>query len=247
MTDKSQKKERLLLPFLAFSLLFSLIILLFCGIMETYLAKRSNVANVTADSTVTVILDPGHGGEDGGAVGNGNVYEKDLNLAIAKQMEMYLKMNGVSVVCTRNEDILLYDKNTDYEGRKKVLDLAARLKISRETENSVFVSIHMNSFPQSGTRGLQVYYSKNHDDSASLASLLQERTRSYLSPQNRRKIKAASSNIYLLDRITTPAVLIECGFLSNDEECALLANEEYQKKLSLVLADSITRFLKNDS
>ena len=247
MSDKTAKKSSLVLSFLVFSLLLTLATLLFCGIEVFFNNRKNTDADALSEKTITVILDPGHGGEDGGAVGAGDVYEKDLNLAIAKEVESYLKMNGISVICTRNEDILLYDRNVDYKGRKKMLDLAARLKISRETENSVFVSIHMNAFPQTQYSGLQVYYSPNDDTSADLAALIQNDTKSLLQPTNTRKIKPASSNIYLLDRITTPAVLVECGFLSNAEECALLSDAEYRQKLSLILANAIAQFVENAS
>ena len=247
MSEKTAKKGSLVLSFLVFSLLLTLATLLFCGIEVFFNNRRNTDADALSEKTVTVILDPGHGGEDGGAVGAGDVYEKDLNLAIAKEVESYLKMNGISVICTRNEDTLLYDRNVDYKGRKKMLDLAARLKISRETENSVFVSIHMNAFPQTQYSGLQVYYSQNDDTSADLASLIQNDTKSLLQPTNTRKIKPASSNIYLLDRITTPAVLVECGFLSNAEECRLLSDAEYRQKLSLILANAIAQFVENAS
>ena len=247
MSEKTAKKGSLVLSFLVFSLLLTLATLLFCGIEVFFNNRRNTDADALSEKTVTVILDPGHGGEDGGAVGAGDVYEKDLNLAIAKEVESYLKMNGISVICTRNEDTLLYDRNVDYKGRKKMLDLAARLKISRETENSVFVSIHMNAFPQTQYSGLQVYYSPNDDTSADLAALIQNDTKSLLQPTNTRKIKPASSNIYLLDRITTPAVLVECGFLSNAEECALLSDAEYRQKLSLILANAIAQFVENAS
>lgn len=243
MSQKFKKKGSLILSFLAFSLLLFLVTLLFWGILF-FVSERENVdADSLSGKTVTVILDPGHGGEDGGAVGANNVYEKDLNLAIAKDVESYLKMNGISVMCTRDRDILLYDKTVDYKGRKKMLDLAARLKISRETENSIFVSIHMNSFPKAQYSGLQVYYSPNDPSSADLALLIQNDTRSFLQPTNSRKIKAATSGIYLLDRITTPAVLVECGFLSNTAECALLSDEKYRQRLSLVLANAVAEFV----
>lgn len=236
------KNGRLVLPFLAFSLLLCLLLALFGGVMR-FITQSETAADPVDASVITVILDPGHGGEDGGAVGKNGVYEKNLNLAIAQEIEANLKEMGISVLCTRNEDILLYDKNADYKGKKKVLDLAARLKISRETENSVFVSIHMNSFPQTQYSGLQVYYSQNDSRSATLAAQIQKDVREQLQPDNSRKTKPASSNIYLLDRITTPAVLIECGFLSNAEECAKLATEEYRQKLALILATTIADYV----
>ena len=105
---------------------------------------------------LTVVLDAGHGGEDGGARSASGVLEKDINLDIALRLRDLLEANGVAVVLTRSTDVLLYDRDVDYHGRKKALDLAARRKIAEETENCIFVSIHMNAFPQTQYHGLQV-------------------------------------------------------------------------------------------
>ena len=236
------QKLSFVFSFLVFSVLLILTICALSGNRLFLSAKTSN--SVPTAPSVTVILDPGHGGEDGGA-NNGTVYEKDLNLSIAMETAELLRLNGISVICTRTEDILLYDKNTDYKGRKKILDLAARLKISRETASSVFVSIHMNAFPQTQYQGLQVYYSDNDHRSSVLAQSIQESTKMLLQNGNNRKIKKAGSNIFLLDRIQTPAVLVECGFLSNTEECEKLASTEYRKKLSLILTNAIVQFVEN--
>ena len=233
------------LSFFAFSLLLCVVLFLFSLITSRFYQTENRAAEKSIDTSVTVILDAGHGGEDGGAIGVNGVYEKDLNLAITKQIASDLKEKGISVICTRNEDVLLYDKTVDYKGRKKMLDLAARLKIARDTENSIFISIHMNSFPQSKYNGLQVYYSKNDSRSSELANRIQERIREQLQPSNTRKTKAASSGIYLLDRISSPAVLIECGFLSNPAECELLSEETYQKQLSALLADTIADYVNS--
>ena len=114
-------------------------------------------------------------------------------------------------------------------------------------QNSLFISIHMNAFPQSQYSGLQVYYSPNHPASQQLARDIQELTKSALQPENNRSIKAAGENIFLLDRLTCPAVLVECGFLSNGEECEALADENYQRQLALVIALSILQNLSPPS
>ena len=128
-----------------------------------------------------------------------------------------------------------------------MLDLAARLKIAKETPNSIFVSIHMNAFPQTQYSGLQVYYSKNDASSKKIADLIQSNVKKYLQSSNNRKTKSATSSIFLLDRLETPAVLIECGFLSNDEECKLLSTNEYRKKLSFVIFCSLMDYISNNN
>lgn len=195
----------------------------------------------------TIIIDAGHGGEDGGAVGVNGVYEKDINLHIAKLLDQMLRAAGYPTLMTRTEDILLYDRNEDYEGRKKVLDLAARLAVTKEQETAIFVSIHMNSFPQAQYRGLQVYHSPNDSRSIDLANQIQTLTRSLLMPQNDRSIKPSGGRIYLLDRCTIPAVMVECGFLSNPAECELLSTEAYQRKLAVTLFAAITEYLAKEN
>ncbi|MBE6662062.1 MAG: N-acetylmuramoyl-L-alanine amidase [Ruminococcaceae bacterium] len=235
------KNKHNAIGFVALSLIFSLLLSLFCLLGASF--SRVKEKSVIGKQNYTVVLDAGHGGEDGGASSTSGLLEKELNLAIATDIGAYLELCGISVVYTRTEDILLYDRNENYQGRKKILDLAARLKIAREYENAVFVSIHMNAFPQKQYKGLQVYYSPNHPLSKALASTVQENARNCLDRENQRKIKKATSSIYLLDRLEKPAILIECGFLSNDTEAERLASEEYQKQLALVIAQSIAENL----
>ena len=191
---------------------------------------------------LTVVIDAGHGGEDGGASSANGILEKDLNLQIADRLCDLLKSNGVNVVMTRTEDVLLYDKNADYIGRKKMLDLAARRKIAEETENCIFVSIHMNAYPLSQYHGLQVWYSPNNPQSQMLAESVRSMIAGTLQKENDRQCKRATSSIYLLHHLKMPAILVECGFLSNPEEAAVLANEDYQRTLARLLFLAIMEY-----
>ena len=128
--------------------------------------------------------------------------------------------------------------------RKKALDLAARRKLAEETQHAVFVSIHMNSYPQTQCNGLQVWYSPNHDASRVLAEKIQATVKELLQPQNTRQPKSATSRIYLLHHLQCPAVLVECGFLSNPEEAARLEDPAYQQQLAEALFFSISRALR---
>lgn len=231
--------------FIIFTVLLTLMIML--GVQSKNSLKSNQYSSASYEHEITVILDAGHGGEDGGAVGNGSTYEKDLNLAITLKIGKLLEDNGISVIYTRTEDILLYDTNVDYTNRKKALDLAARVKVAEETPNSIFVSIHMNSFPKTQYKGLQVYYSKNHPDSKALASAIQSGVKSDLQPDNTRKITEATSRIFLLDRIERPAILIECGFLSNYEECRLLSTEIYQNQLAEIISEEIEKYVEKNA
>ncbi len=184
-----------------------------------------------------VIIDPGHGGEDGGAE-VGDTVEKERNLQISQCLSDLYTLFGIRSEMTRTEDKMLYDHFDDledYRGKKKSYDLRSRLRIAEESGASLYVGIHMNKFPKSQYKGLQVYYSPNTDESAQTATLTQAYAKKYLDPTNDREIKKATNAIYILKRITIPAVLVECGFLSNDDERALLDTPEYRLKVATVL------------
>ena len=189
-----------------------------------------------------VVIDAGHGGEDPGAVSEDGVLEKELNLEIARLLSALLELNCTPVKMTRTDDTLLYDyydELEDYTGKKKVYDLKNRLKIAEEYESSIYVGIHMNKFQESKYSGTQIYYSKNNPLSRTLAKTAQENIKEYLQPENNRKIKEAGSELYILKNAKMPAILIECGFISNKEELENMKNEEYQKKMCLVYLSSI--------
>ena len=178
----------------------------------------------------------------GGAVAADGTLEKDLNLAIAKDVAQILKYNGFRVILTREDDRMLGDGEA---GKLKRADLTERLKIAESGEGNVFVSIHMNKYPDSRPKGLQVYYSKNNLESRSLAECIRSTVTATLQRDNKRAVKSAGSEIYILNKATVPAVLIECGFISNNEELALLKSEEYQRQLASVIAAAIMNGTNN--
>lgn len=200
-----------------------------------------------------VVIDAGHGGEDGGASSAAGVLEKDLNLSVAFALRDLFEAAGVPVVMTRTEDKLLYDRNVDFQGRKKVLDLAARRLVAEKVAAEVadgggvclFISIHMNAFPQPQYSGMQVWYGAAHPLSAEVAWRIQSAAVAIM-PDNHRKIKAAGSNIYLLDRIQTPAVLVECGFLSNPEEAERLSREGYRYAVAAAVFAGVIAVYRTD-
>ena len=204
-------------------------------------------ADTVAKSEITVIIDAGHGGEDGGASSANGLVEKDVNLHIASMLCDMLESNGVNVIMTRTDDRLLYDRNTDYHGRKKKLDLAARLAVTSTVENAIFVSIHMNSFTDPRYSGMQVWYSDKTEGSCRLAEIIRQKNKEHLQPDNDRKTKCSTSAIFLLDNATVPSVLVECGFLSNPEESAKFENEEYRQKVAFTLFCSITEYLQAEN
>ena len=229
--------------FLAYLLFLSTLFAILFGIAEkTHPKTELDVLNdATPSPKKTVILDAGHGGEDGGASSADGLLEKDLNLALALTMRDILAANGVNVILTRDSDTLLYDRNVDFQGRKKMLDMAARLKIAENATEPVFVSLHMNTFPHPACEGVQVWYSENNDASFELAKTIHATTQELLQHKNDRPVKRSGSSIYLLHHLGCPAVLVECGFLSSPKEAALLADEAYRQQLALTLCMGILR------
>lgn len=237
--NSMDKAGQTIIKICVFSIILSLTALVLCAIFQNW-TKETNTKPINKKDTI-IVIDAGHGGEDGGALSADGVQEKDLNLSIALTLGEMLKSSGYNVVYTRTEDKLLY---TEYKkGSLKMQDLKNRLNIANSAENTVFISIHMNKFTQEKYSGLQVFYSPNDSTSSELANLIQDNVKNKLQPNNDRKTKMAGSNIYLLDNINTPAVLIECGFLSNSDECSKLKNETYQKELSSVIYSSVVEFL----
>ena len=207
-----------------------ILLMLIIFLISFFMQKKSPEIQTYVKNDVTVVIDAGHGGEDGGASDKSGNLEKDLNLAMAKKLEELFASAGIKTLMTRSEDKLLYDPNTDYHGRKKILDMRERVKIVNECDNPILISIHMNAFPEDEYRGLQVYYSVNDPTSEKIAEGVQTTVHSLIQKENKTKIKQGK-DIFLLDRINVPAILVECGFLSNPDEAALLNDEEYQDML----------------
>ena len=206
-------------------------------------ADTQKVLNASERRSIHMIPDAGHGGEDGGATANG-VCEKDVNLALTKDLASFLSLTPYTVNPTRTDDRLLYGAGE--ENRKKYYDLTRRVRFASQLDNAVFISIHQNKFEIPKYKGLQVYYSKNHPLSKNLAETVQKNAKAYLDPTNNREIKKADHRIRVLNSLQIPAVLIECGFLSNPEEAKLLASREYQKKIAFTVFISTITFVEND-
>ena len=226
---------------------FTLLIMLLIVLGALLHALRASSVSVLPDGEEkrTVIIDAGHGGEDCGAVGVNGSFEKDINFAVSNMLSDMLKMAGFDVILTRTEDKLLYTEEQNIKGKRKIYDLKNRLAIAEANPDAIFISIHMNSFSQSKYKGLQVYYSVSSPLSATLAQCVQSTVAKSLQPQNTRKIKPSSGDIFVLDNVGHPAILIECGFLTNPEECELLCTEEYRSRLCATLYFALTEYLEN--
>ena len=225
-------------------LIFSFFVLLIVGFLffiigKAFIPMQTTFESMATDIKFTVVIDAGHGGRDSGAC-YGGAFEKDLTLSISKKIKEFLSLYNVKIEMTRTDDRLLCEEKSKHKKRD---DLLNRFKFATSFENQVFVSIHINKFPENKYKGLQVFYSVNDPFSESLALVLQSNAKDLLQPFNNRDIKRGNSSIYLLDRLECPAVLIECGFISNPEERVLLSDESYQNELAFVIANSIIEFL----
>jgi N-acetylmuramoyl-L-alanine amidase len=244
MNSPNIKTVGFVIRFLSFSLVLCMLIPFLQDFATPPDKLYSTVISERDRNPITVIIDPGHGGIDSGAVGENGVLEKDLNLKISLILCALLEANGINAELTRTTDKMLDLEDPTLSGTHKLRDLKNRLAIAEQYPKAVFISIHMNKFAQSRYSGLQVWYSKNNADSAALATELQNRVKQVLLPDNNRKCKAADSSIFLLDRAVGTAVLVECGFLSNPEEAAALASDEYQKQLASVIFAVISEHLE---
>lgn len=186
-----------------------------------------------------ILIDPGHGGFDGGARSSDGTDEKELNLIIALKLKSALNREGYDVLMTRDGDFALYEPSTP-KGHKKISDLNNRNKIKHSSGCDMFISIHMNWFPETKYYGAQVWYSENNSSSV-FAGILQGNLKADLDPSNNRKEKLATQYKILKPSQELPAVIVECGFLSNGAECKLLRDDSYQDKI----AASITKSIKS--
>lgn len=202
-------------------------------LLQTYLGPAAPAASWPEGERVWVV-DPGHGGEDGGAVSITGVPESQINLAIAKRLDALLGFYGENCYLMRAEDVSLHDPEAETLREKKVSDLHNRAETVQALEGAVLVSIHQNIFSQSRYHGSQVFYASTQGSQA-LAEVAQEALRTSLQPENSRQAKPVADNVYLMNHVDCPAVLVECGFLSNPEEETMLRQEGYQTKLAAVL------------
>ena len=190
----------------------------------------------------TVIVDAGHGGEDGGAASASGVQESHLNLQIALRMEQLLALCGMEPMLIRETDVSVYTGSCNTLSEKKASDLKNRVRMVNDIPNGLLISIHQNHFSQNQYSGAQVFYAAT-DGSRTLAQEVQNELRTALNNDNRRGVKEASS-VYLMQHINCVGVLVECGFLSNPEEAHLLQQDEYQKKLVCAVCGAVSRYLE---
>lgn len=181
-----------------------------------------------------VVLDPGHGGRDPGKVGEGDILEKDINLAVAGEVKKILKENGLEVIMTRERDEMLCSEDAQ---NKKVEDLKERIEIINSNEPAIAVSIHQNSFSDKNVKGAQIFYFTHSAEGKESAEMMQEEFLAAF-PDNTRELKA-NDTYYLLKKTEVPTLIVECGFLSNREEAGLLSEKDYQAQMAEAIAKGI--------
>lgn len=204
-----------------------------------YAVKQVNITGVKT-AFQSVILDAGHGGFDGGATGVDKTLEKDINLAITQKLADIAQLGGFDVIMVRDSDTAVNDEDAVGLRKKKVSDIHNRLKLAEQYPNAIFLSVHQNHFTQEKYWGTQVFYGKNNSDSKVLAQKIQNVVCRELQPENKREIKPAEKNLYILYNAKNPAVLVECGFLSNTKECKRLMQADYQQQLAFKLLQALT-------
>lgn len=216
--------------------------MLYLTFMANFSAAEASSMPITQK---TVIVDAGHGGDDGGAIGIDGTVEKDINLDIALKLEKILKFYGFNVIMTRTQDVMTCDDGLDSLRKRKISDIHNRFELMRKNPDAIFISVHQNKFEDSSQHGTQVFYSGNDERSKELAEAIQTSVTLTLQRKNDRVVKKSGSGIYLLYHAKIPAVLVECGFISNSDEVKKLKNESYRMKLAILIADGLLKYLSN--
>jgi len=214
-----------------------------CLLIITYIVPVNTFAMDKTDKVI--LIDPGHGGIDGGAQSKAGTIEKDINLQISLKLRDELEEKGYKVFMTRDEDEGLYKKGNTVKEKKRE-DLTRRVEMKKETECDIFVSIHQNMFPQSKCYGAQVWYASN-DNSYNLATIVQDSVKESVNDNNKRVAKpAAEAYLILRDKYEGASILVECGFLSNPDEEAKLKSDEHQNLIVEGISNGIDKYFNGD-
>lgn len=221
-------------------------IVLFAAALTVIAVKANEAVVISASANSShplIIIDAGHGGEDGGTQSASGILEKDINLSVSKKLESLLKKEGFRTAMIREDDRMIYDSTSNTIRSKKTSDLHNRLKIMKENPGCIFLSIHQNHFTESIYSGAQVFYRPDDKDSTHLADCIQKSIVSNLQKDNTRQIKECQSNVFLIYNAVSTAVMIECGFLSNENDAVNLSDDKYQQSLSHAICEGLKNYL----
>ena len=189
----------------------------------------------------TIIIDAGHGGEDGGAVGIDGTYEKDINLQISLKINEFFTIFGYKTHLIRTTDTAIHTEGNTIRQRK-VSDIRNRADTMNLYENCIYLSIHQNKYEDSRIWGAQTFYSPSFNESKEIAQFIQNAVTSQIQANNKRQIKKAGTDIYVLYNATKPAVMVECGFVSNHNELNQLKDNSYQNSMALSITTGIINY-----
>lgn len=210
--------------------------------IEVYIPASTPNAN----SDIVIVLDAGHGGMDGGGTSVNGALEKDINLNILKKVRDMCETFGYNVVVTRDTDKSIHDDGVTGIRNQKESDMENRLAIFNKYENSICLSIHQNLFTQPQYSGAQMFYATSNPINQKLAQTFQNEFVIQLQPENNREIKEVGKELYLCYFTENPSIMIECGFLSNPQEAALLETDEYQSKVAFTIFSGLNKFLSEN-
>lgn len=213
-------------------------------IATEYLQEDSQTALSLPLTGKVFVIDPGHGGHDGGAVSASGIVEKEISLEISLYLRDLLHQAGAFVIMTRERDEELASEEAHRTGRRKVEDLKNRVRLVNESEADFLFSIHLNSISAQQWRGAQTFYDPRREENQRMALLIQEEIINNLENTTREAKK--NQEVFLLRHAQIPGVMVEVGFLSNPEEAALLETEEYQKKMAISIYQGILRYYAQD-
>ena len=217
-----------------YSFVFSMVLLFSIASIETVAPPVSGI---------TVVIDPGHGLPDGGAVGLSGTLEYELNLKIARELGSLLQQSGAKVVYTREDDYSVANDSSETIRNIKRNDLNIRKKIAQSSDADLFISIHMNKFEDSKYKGAQVFYDTSLPQNEKLAQSIQKYIRDFADNSNTREAKKSGGSIYVLKDLPIPSALVECGFISNQEEEKQLQTVSYQKKIAFSVYCGIINYM----
>ena len=222
-----------------------------CLVLSLLFSNVQNDSDVALIPTMTlpvtnkvIVLDAGHGSPDEGATSSDGTSEAQINLKITLKLQKLLESSGATVILTRYDENAIYELDSQTISQKKVSDIKNRVKIGNESSADIFVSIHLNKIPEKQYSGWQTFYKDGNEDSKNLATLIQNNLNSTINTENKR-VPLVLNNVYIMKHVEIPIALVECGFLSNDSEEALLVTDDYQDKLAWGIYNGIMDYFYN--
>lgn len=226
--------KKIIICVICFATIF-IIVFSLCAEPQNLLTQAQNT------SVSTIIIDAGHGGFDGGAV-VGDIMEKDINLKISNSLSVMLKASGFNVINTRTDDSSTESDPTATISARKKSDLKNRLELTKANPDAIYISIHLNKYPSASCRGAQMFCSPKIENANLLAENIKSGIVSLIQPDNHRTVKKGTRDTFLLYYSPIPAVIVECGFMSNPTELEMLINEDYQNKMAFAIFSGILSY-----